>query len=181
MALEDPVKENTIIYVDDCLCYSNDIKTHLVHLNLLLSNLRRANLTINLDKSQFFRQEIAYLGYRLTTEGVQATEEKVAAIRNFPVPRNQKQLKGFLGLTNFYNRFTAKYAETIQPLLDLLKKNKRFIWTSELDRCFKEVKDLFIETVILKFPKVNQRYFLQCDASKYAYGGQLYQLSLIHI
>ena len=29
-ALEDPVKENTIIYVDDCLCYSNDIKTHLV-------------------------------------------------------------------------------------------------------------------------------------------------------
>ena len=89
---------------------------------MCIRDRRRANLTINLEKSQFFRQEIAYLGYRLTTDGVQATEEKVAAIRNFPVPRNQKQLKGFLGLTNFYNRFTAKYAETIQPLLDLMKK-----------------------------------------------------------
>ena len=149
---------------------------HLIHLNLLLSNLRRANLTINLEKSQFFRQEIAYLGYRITTEGVQATDEKVAAIRNFPVPKNQKQLKGFLGLTNFYNRFTAKYAETTQPLLDLLKKGKKFIWTPELDRCFNEVNYLFIKTVILKFPKINQRYFLQCDASNFAYGGLQYQL-----
>ena len=116
MALEDEVKKNTIIYVDDCLCYSNDIKTHL---ELLLNNLRKANLTINLEKLQFLRQEIAYLGYRLTTNGIHATEEKIAAIRNFLIPRNQKQLKGFLGLTNFYNRFTDKYAQTTQPLLNL--------------------------------------------------------------
>ena len=175
-ALEDEVKRNTIIYVDDCLCYSYNIKIHLVHLGFLLRNLRRANLTINLEKSQFFRQEIGYLGYRLTTNGVQATEDKVAAIRNFPIPRNQKQLKRFLGLTNFYNRFTDKYAETTQPLLDLLKKGKKFTWTPELDRCFQEVKNLFVDTVILRFPKLNKLYFLQCDASNFAYGGQLYQL-----
>ena len=94
--LDDDVKNNTIVYVDDCLCYSNNIKTHLLHLGSLLSNLRRANLTINLEKSQFFRQEISYLGYRLTTNGILATDEKIAAIRNFPTPQNQKQLKGFL-------------------------------------------------------------------------------------
>lgn len=98
--LDDGVKENTIIYVDDCLCYSEDLETHLLHLDLLLSNLRRANLTINLEKSQFFRQEIAYLGYRLTTQGIRAMDEKIEAITKFPTPRNQKQLKGFLGLTN---------------------------------------------------------------------------------
>ena len=134
------MKRNTIIYVDDCLCYSDNIQTHLIHLELLLRNLRRANLTINLIKSQFFWQEIAYLGYRLTTSRVQATEDKVAAIRNFPIPKNQKQLKGFLGLTNFYNRFTDKYAETTQPLLMLLRKGKKFLWTPELDQCFQEVK-----------------------------------------
>ena len=54
--LDDEVKENTIIYVDDCLCYSGDLETHLLHLDLLLSNLRRANLTINLEKDVYKRQ-----------------------------------------------------------------------------------------------------------------------------
>ena len=168
MVLEEEVKRNTIIYVDDCLCYSNSLETHLSHLELLLNNLRKTNLTINLEKSQFFRQEISYLGYRLTTQGIQATEDKISAIMKFPTPKNQKQLKGFLGLTNFYNRFMDKYAETTQPLLELLKKGCKFIWTPELNNCFQQVKELFIETVILKFPRVNQRYYMQC-------------LSLIHI
>ena len=115
-------------------------------------------------------------GYRLTTQGIQATEDKISAIMKFPTPKNQKQLKGFLGLTNFYNRFTDKYAETTQPLLELLKKGRKFTWTPELNNCFHQVKELFIETVILKFPRVNQRYYMQCDASNVAYSGQLYQL-----
>ena len=108
------------IYVDDCLCYSNDVQTHLAHLEALLNNLNKTNLTVNLNKSQFFRQEISYLGYQLTTRGIQATDEKIKAIMDFPKPKNQKQLKGFLGPTNFYNRFTSKYAETTQPLHCLL-------------------------------------------------------------
>ena len=102
MALTEGVKENTIIYIDDCLCYSTNVCTHLENIEALLENLLAANLTINLEKSQFFRKEIAYLGYQLTTNGIRASEEKVAAIRKFPTPKNQKQLKGFLGLTNFY-------------------------------------------------------------------------------
>ena len=62
------------------------------------------------------------------------------------------------------------------PLLELLKKGHKFAWTPELNKCFQQVKELFIETVILKFPRINQRYYMQCDASNFAYGGQLYQL-----
>ena len=43
----------------------------------------------------------------------------------FPMPKNQKQLKGFLGVTNVYNRFTTKYAEATQPLHELLKKGRQ--------------------------------------------------------
>ena len=100
------------------------------------------------------------LGYRLTTQGIQATDEKIDAIMKFPTPRNQKQLKGFLGLTNFYNRFTDKYAETTKPLLELLRKGHKFTWTPELNECFQQVKELFVETVILKFPRINQRYYM---------------------
>jgi hypothetical protein len=61
-----------------------------------MENLKEANITVNFEKSQFFRKEINYLGYRLSTEGVSTDPEKSAAIMNFPVPKNQKQLKGFL-------------------------------------------------------------------------------------
>lgn len=174
--MTEEAKQCTIIYVDDCLCYSQSMEEHLQHIQLLLDNFKRANITINLEKSKFFRQEIQYLGYCLTTDGIKATPEKVSAILNFPTPKNQKQLKGFLGLTNFYNRFTSKYAEYTQPLLKLLQKGIKFKWTQEIDDQFNTVKQLFVDTVMLKFPRVGRRFYLQCDASKYAYGGQLYQL-----
>ena len=173
--LSDAVKKFTIIYVDDCLCLSNSLEEHLTHLDLLLTNLYEANITVNFKKSQFFRREINYLGYCLSVEGLSPMPDKVKAIQNFPRPRNQKQLKGFLGLTNFYNRFTSRYAETTSLLIQLLKKERCFKWTEQHDRQFNLVKELFIDTVILKHPDLKKQYYLQTDASNYALGGQLFQ------
>lgn len=176
ISLSDEVKDFTIIYVDDCLCISSSEEEHLKQLGLLLADLKRANLTVNLKKCKFFRERIDYLGYVLSTKGISASPDKVAAIQNFPRPKNPKQLKGFLGLTNFYNKFTSRYAEATQPLLQLLKKGNKFKWTAELDQQFNTVKQLFINTVMLRHPDPNKRFYLQTDASKYALGGQLYQI-----
>ena len=102
--------------------------------------------------------------------------DKIRAIQEFRKPKNLKQLKGFLGLTNFYNRFTNKCTEATQSLLNLLKKDTTFKWTKEMDQHFERVKELFIESVILKHPDPSKRFYLQTDASRYALGGQLYQL-----
>lgn len=92
-ALEPEVNRNTIIYVDHCLCFSDNMEMHLHHLHLLSSNVRNQNIMV---KSQFSQKEILYLKFKLTTEDIQATMEKVTVIQNFPRPRNQKQLKAFL-------------------------------------------------------------------------------------
>ena len=100
------------------------MEEHLRHLKLLFRDLKQANLTINFKKSQLFRKEINYLGYCLMTQGITAAPDKVKAIQEFRRPKNQKQLKGFLGLTNFYNRFTNKYAEMcIRDRLTIAKGN----------------------------------------------------------
>lgn len=173
--LSAEVKKFTLIYVDDCLVISKSIDEHLTHLKLLLENFRKVNITVNFKKSQLFREEINYLGFRISTTGISTDQEKVAAIMNFPRPKNQKQLKSFLGLTNFYNRFTDKYASCTQPLLLLLKKGTKFQWTDELEQQFRSVKELFIETVVLKYPDSSKQFYLQTDSSKYALGGQLFQ------
>lgn len=112
--------------------------------------------------------------FRSSADGTSASPNKVAAIQEFPRPKNQNQLKGFLGLTNFYNKFTSKYAEKTQPLLQLLKKHRKFKWTKDIERCFNEVKQLFIDMIMLKHPDPNKRYYLQTAANKYTIGGQLY-------
>lgn len=109
----------------------------------------------------------------MSTEGISASPDKVSAILRFPRPQNQKQLKGFLGLTNFYNTFSSKHAEKTQPLLQLREKQCKFKWTEHSERCFNEEKQLFIDTVMLQHPQPNHRFYLQTNASKYAIGGQL--------
>ena len=89
--LTEEVKKHTVIYVDDILCFSQNEEEHIVHLKNLLDNLSKANITVNLKKSQFFRKEIQYLGYCLTTNGIKPTTDKVSPILNFPTPRNPKQ------------------------------------------------------------------------------------------
>ena len=111
----EEVKKFTILYVDDCLCVSENIDEHLVHLRMLLNNIRRENVTVNLKKSKFFRDRINYLGYELTTYGISASTEKISAIMEFPRPK-KPETKGFLGLTNFYNMFTSKYLSLIHIL-----------------------------------------------------------------
>ena len=110
------MKKFTILYVDDCLCISRSIEEHLVHLRLLLENIKKENLTVNLKKSKFFREKLNYLGYELSTQGISASTEKIAAIMGFPRPKNHKQLKGFLGLTNFYNKYAKKMCIRDSPL-----------------------------------------------------------------
>ena len=55
-------------------------------------------------------------------EGITTDPEKVKAIQEFPTPKNSKQLKSFLGLANYYQKFTSKYTESTVPLLKLLNK-----------------------------------------------------------
>ena len=70
----------------------------------------------------------------------------------FPTPRNTKKLRGFLGLVNFYFKFSSKHAAETVTLLQLIKKEITWKWDEEKQRSFDRVKQLFCEAVILYFP-----------------------------
>ena len=69
--------------------------------------------------------------------------EKLRSIVEFPVPKNLKALRAFLGLTGYYRKFTSKYAEYTVPLLQLVRKNIKRKWDSEQNDAFERVKGLF--------------------------------------
>lgn len=96
------------------------------HIERLLSKFQAHNVTLNFDKSNFFPEEVGFLGYILNKERIKPHPDKTRAIREYPRPRNIKQL--FFDLINFYSRFTHKYAHNTIELLKLIKKGTKWRW-----------------------------------------------------
>ena len=96
--------------------------------------------------------------------------------KSVSVIKNCKQLKSFIGLANYYQKFTSKYAESTVPLLKLLNKGIKWKWTKDHDQALQQVKSLFINTVVLNHPRIGERFYLQTDASNIAIGAHLYRL-----
>lgn len=131
MVLEPECANFYCIYADDLLVFSENIPTHVVHLNIILRELRDAGMTVKLRKPQFIRKEVTFLGHIVSQKGIKFDPARINSIVNFPIPRNIKELRAFLRLINYEHRFCPIFSQKIEPLLLLLRKNKSWIWKTE--------------------------------------------------
>ena len=104
-----------------------------------------------------------------------ALPEKLESIAKMPKPKNQKEVKQFLGLIGYYRKFVPRFADISRVLNKLTHKDEEFKWTPECDKCFNMLKDYLQEAPILRYPDPEARYVLYTDTSKYAYAGVLTQ------
>lgn len=84
--------------MDDVVVIGKTLEEHLSNLRDVLKTLSEANLKVQLDKSEFLRTSVEFLGYIITRDGIMPNNKKIEAITRWPVPKNLKQLRGFLGL-----------------------------------------------------------------------------------
>ncbi|XP_075585803.1 uncharacterized protein LOC124494402 isoform X2 [Dermatophagoides farinae] len=116
-------------YQDDILVASKNENEHVTHLDILFNKLAEFGLTISMDKSSFFKNEVKFLGHKISKDGISVLEEKLDAIINYPVPSTVKSLKRFLGMVNFYRRFIPNAAKFMVSLYDMEKVEGRFEWS----------------------------------------------------
>lgn len=109
------------VYMDDIINFSPDERSHLEHIDKVLDKIGKAGMRISVKKSRFFRTEIEFLGFIVTTEGIKTCPNKVKDIEQFRVPQNLKNLRSFLGLSGFYRRFIRDYAKVAKPLTRYLQ------------------------------------------------------------
>ncbi|GMF97402.1 unnamed protein product [Aspergillus oryzae] len=91
-----------IAYLDDILIFLHNLKEHVQHVQAVLEKLQKAEVRLKLKKCEFHVQETEFLGYWISTEGIQAEEGKVKAIQEWPEPTNLKELQQFIRLLNYY-------------------------------------------------------------------------------
>jgi hypothetical protein len=172
---DDDVSNHVVMYVDDLLIHSSNFTDHLCHLDRVLSRLTAAGFTINAAKCQFCKPEIKFLGHIISDKTVRPDNEKIEAILRYPVPKNQKQLRKFLGVCNFHQQFIVNYASYVEPLLVLLRKGIKWSWTAALQRAFETLRSKFAESIHLVHPDEEKDWIINTDASEKAIGAVLMQ------
>ncbi|BAE56502.1 unnamed protein product [Aspergillus oryzae RIB40] len=164
-----------IAYLDDILIFSHSLEEHVQHVQTVLEKLQRAEVRLKLKKCEFHVQETEFLGHWISTEGIQAEEGKVKAIREWPEPTNLKELQQFIGLLNYYRKFIDRYAHRLAPLFDLLKKSKQWEWTNEHQSAFDKAKEAITTAPILAQHDPAKQTIIETDASDYAIGARMVQ------
>lgn len=130
------------VYLDDIVVVTPDFPTHLRILREVFLRLRHANLSLNFEKCNFARSELRYLGFLIDRNGLRVDPDKVAAVQNFPTPRNVKEVRRFVGLASWYRRFIPVFSQTIVPLTKLTKKHVKFHWDDDAQISFDSLKKI---------------------------------------
>lgn len=164
-------------YLDDIVICSVNFEEHIETLGKVMHILKTANLSINVEKCKFARPSLKFLGYIVDKEGLRTDPDKVAAILNFPRPRNMTELKRFIGLASWYRRFVKDFSMVAAPLHNLTKtkKSKKLIWNDEAEKSFTELKTLLTTTPVMSCPDYSKPFIVQCDASSKGIGAVLCQ------
>jgi hypothetical protein len=162
-------------YIDDILIYSDNLDDHRKHVRQVLDALQQAGLHLDIDKCEFHKTEVKYLGLMITTDGIEMDPEKVSAILRWKPPKNVKDVRGFIGFANFYRRFINEFSIIIAPLVRLTRKDVKFDWTDECQRAFDRLKLAFTSAPVLRHFDPTLPCVVEADSSDYCLGGVLSQ------
>ncbi|GFW79576.1 retrovirus-related Pol polyprotein from transposon 17.6 [Trichonephila clavipes] len=134
--LGDLLHNGALVYIDDIILFTKTIDEHF-----------------------------ELLGFVVTPEGILIDKDKSVSINEFPVPKDQKQIKPFLGCCNFYRRYIKNFAKRALPLTNLLRKDTPFEWTSETQEAFDDIKKAILNPPVLALPDQNAELQITTDAS----------------
>ena len=167
---------DVIIYMDDILITTNGSLEHYkAKVAHILQKLKNDDLFLKLEKCQFHKDEVEYLGVIIGKGQVKMDPVKVQGITDWPVPTNLHKLRSFLDFGNYYKDFIPDYSFITHPLHDLTRKNVPYNWNNTQQAAFKLLKWIFISYPVLHNADPNKRYILDIDTFNFSVGATLSQ------
>lgn len=164
-----------LAYLDDVIIPSKDVKDGMETLESVLKLYKDAGLTLKLSKCFFFGEKVDYLGFEVSRDGIRPGGKKIEAVKSFPVPVSQHNIRQFLGLASFFRRFVRGFSVIAKPLTRLLKKDVEFKWGDEQEAAFRALQEALVQKPTLALYNPHAETELHTDASKLGIAGILLQ------
>jgi transposase InsO family protein len=130
---------NVLVFLDDLMVRSSSYDEHIALLRQVLDRLRVAGIRLKNSKCEWAREEVSYLGFRISSQGRKVDPERVRAIVEMPEPKDVIGLRSYLGMVVFYARFIQDMAALAEPLHRLLRKDEDWRWGPEEEAAFRAV------------------------------------------
>ena len=159
-----------VCYLDDILISNKDMSSHLNTVKQVLERLKEHGVLVKRSKCEFGMSEVEYLGHKVSKEGLKCTDEKVKAVQNAPKPQSVSELRTYLGMVTYYQKFIPNLADKFAPLYNLLKSETDWKWTEECDQAMSDIRKCLTNDNVLVHYDGKLPITLATDASPYGVG-----------
>jgi hypothetical protein len=167
------------LYIDDVIVHAQTEKEFIDRLRQVFERFRTYKVTVNPDKCKFGMSEVQFVGHVINENGMTFSREKIDKVMDIDPPQNQKGIRKFIGVVNYFRDHIKNQSILIKPLYDLIhdyQPFKKVIWTETAIAAFNEIKEAINNIPTLYFIESNAPVFLHTDASDYGIGGYLFQV-----
>lgn len=163
------------VYLDDILVHSANLELHHDHLRQVFEILAKEGLTINLEKSHFFKNQVNYIGFNIDKGIITPSVRNLEKIANIQIPTNKKAVKRIIGALNYFRDMIPNLSARLAPISDLTSDKVQFNWKPEYtDIVTKIIKELQEKAYQIQ-PNFKLLFTIFCDASKEGIGAILTQ------
>jgi hypothetical protein len=163
--LHDQIDKNVQVYVDNVVIKTKESKTLIDDLRETFANLRRFRMKLNPAKCTFGVPAGKLLGFLVSSRGIEVNPGKIHAIERMKLPTNLKEVQQFTGCLASLSRFISRLGEKALPLYQLMKKSDTFVWMTQADATFKELKQMLSTAPVLASPMSREPMLLYIAAT----------------
>jgi len=141
------------VYIDNMIIKSKDRGGHIINLRTFFERIKENRLRLNPQKCTFGVTARKLLGFLVSDRGIEVDPSKIKAILEMPLPKNEKEISGFLGRLQYISRFIAKLTFTCEPIFKLPRKNEPHTWNDECQKAVELIKEYLLHPSILVPPQ----------------------------
>jgi hypothetical protein len=164
-----------LVYIDDIVIFAKTREEHDAIVEQVLQALKQAGFSLNRDKCKFAQTRIKFLGHIIENGKVYPDPEKLEAIRNFPQPKNLKELRIYVGMVGWIRKYRPDLMISLSTFRPLLKESEAFNWTPEHTKAMENINRTIASNLELEVFRPGEPLELWTDASPYGYGAVLLQ------
>ena len=168
-------KGKVFVYMDDIMIFTKTLNEHRQIVWKVLQILHENKLSLKHTKCNFETQETEYLGLIISEGQIKIDPGKVKGMTDWPVPKSQKELRGFLGFLNFYHHFIESFSKVTCPLNTLTSEKIPFEWMTECQQAFKQLKEKITTAPVLWMPNDEDSFHIETDGLDIGIGAILSQ------